>query len=451
MFMHSVELPEHVKAMRIDTPEELRNLNVVGASTAGWDSKVQLNETMDSHGNVILGTANNGANNGEADESPWAKGIKRRCVDDPGVIALREHLKRNNGMTGLEICEPHEVDRAARIFHRDGFVVVRNLLNADQLEMCRAACSRVMGEILAYPGPEGRKYLTESGRLPHRYSFGTSSASRQMLHDPLWASLTELPSITPIIAKIYGSQDYAISGAGGDICLPGAVEYQVLHRDGPPFGDPPKLHRDAWARRIAQANLMGINTKGKELENLSLHMQRRISEACATSGTINFTMIDSTWENGPIRQIPGSHCNVQFPPRSDEEPEWMRLSTLVGVPAGSGIFRDHRAWHGATPNLSNEIRCMPNIEWVAPWAASKHIAQTMPYEIWSKLTPLGQHVCRFVHAPPDVWPAGAGVMHPLSSGRLAAFDRMGGMQSLDSAHKNQVTWEYAPRDFKAKL
>ena len=53
----------------------------------------------------------------------------------------------------------------------------------------------------------------------------------------------------------------------------------------------------------------------------------------------------------PIRQIPGTHTNVQLPPLTGEEPEWMRLSTVVGAPAGSGVFRDHRAWHGATPNL----------------------------------------------------------------------------------------------------
>ena len=81
-------------------------------------------------------------------------------------------------------------------------------------------------------------------------------------------------------------------------------------------------------------------------------------------------MGDLTWENGPIRQIPGSHTNVQMPPASADEcvpplvfcatcgwlqadvacrPEWMRLSTLVGAPAGAGVFRDHRAWHGAPP------------------------------------------------------------------------------------------------------
>ena len=38
---------------------------------------------------------------------------------------------------------------------------------------------------------------------------------------------------------------------------------------------------------------------------------------------------------------------------------------------------------------------------------------------------------RFVHAEPGKWPRGAGVMHPLSNGRLAAFEAMGGA----AAHK----------------
>ena len=34
----------------------------------------------------------------------------------------------------------------------------------------------------------------------------------------------------------------------------------------------------------------------------------------------------------------------------------MKYSTLVGAKAGAAIFRDNRCWHGATPNVSKEIR-----------------------------------------------------------------------------------------------
>ncbi len=31
------------------------------------------------------------------------------------------------------------------------------------------------------------------------------------------------------------------------------------------------------------------------------------------------------FENGPIRQIPGTHTNVQYAPTTGDEPEFMRL------------------------------------------------------------------------------------------------------------------------------
>ena len=93
-----------------------------------------------------------------------------------------------------------------------------------------AGADEVFGEILSYAGADGRAYHTETGRLPHRYSYGTSSSSRQMLHHPAWAMLTELETVCPIIDAMYnpggggggggggGEEDcWAISGAGGDM------------------------------------------------------------------------------------------------------------------------------------------------------------------------------------------------------------------------------------------
>ena len=137
--------------------------------------------------------------------------------------------------------------------------------------------------------------------------------------------------------------------------------------------------------------------------------------------TINFPMSDLTHANGPVRQIPGSHTSQQPAPSPQHEPEWMRLSTLVGAPVGAGVFRDNRAWHGATPNLSEEVRAMPNIEYAAAWIPRETLARTMPHEVWEALSPHAQRLCRFIEAKPGVWPAGACVMHPLASGRTQAF------------------------------
>ena len=114
---------------------------------------------------------------------------------------------------------------------RDGFVVVRDLLDPDTLAMMREASARVLGQILDIPGVDGRKYVTETGRLPHRYSYGTASASRQMLHEPEWAAMVDMPTTTPLLTALFGSDDYWVIGAGGDLCLPGAIEYQTLHSD----------------------------------------------------------------------------------------------------------------------------------------------------------------------------------------------------------------------------
>ena len=91
----------------------------------------------------------------------------------------------------------------------------------------------------------------------------------------------------------------------------------------------------------------------------------------------------------------------------------MRLSTLVGAPAGAGVFRDPRAWHGATPNVSREIRAMPNVEYVAPWVEASAFQPSMPHEIWATLSPHAQRICGRIKTEPGEWPAGAGVMHPL--------------------------------------
>ena len=336
-----------------------------------------------------------------------------RAYDSPEVVELREYLKANNGITGLDICEPHELDRIASVFFRDGFVVVANILSADQLATFREGSSRILREILAYPGTDNRKYVTETGRLPHRYSYGTASASRQLLHDSVWAQMVDLPTTTPILKTLFGSNDYAVIGAGGDLCLPGAIEYQHLHRD----------IQESFAlsdKRLKQATQLGLKFQAETAEQLSLKEQRMVTDFTPPLITINFLMSDLTYENGPIRQIPGTHTSTQEPPPPSAEPPWMRLSTLVGAQAGAAMFRDNRGWHGATPNLSKEIRSLPDVEYGAPWWSSEQIAKTMPFEMWMTLTEHAKHICRFVKAEPNVWPAGAGVMHPLAQGRKDA-------------------------------
>ena len=216
---------------------------------------------------------------------------------DPEVEVLRSHLRQHNGIRGLEICEPDEIKRAARIFHRDGFVVVRDLLNVEQLRRWREDCAQVLADILSISGPGDRKYVTETGRLPHRYSYGTCSASRQMLHHSAWASMIDLPTTAPILAEIFGSSSYRVWGSGGDLCLPGAIEYQHLHSDGQDV-------QYLSAGRIKQAKQLGVELNRDSAGILDdVPTQKLIMEMTPPKVTINFLMCDLTWENGPYVRL----------------------------------------------------------------------------------------------------------------------------------------------------
>ena len=107
----------------------------------------------------------------------------------------------------------------------------------------------------------------------------------------------------------------------------------------------------------------------------------------------------------------------------------MRLSTVCPLPAGSAIIRDARCWHGGTPNLSTEVRAMPNVEYMAPWFRSESIVRAMSHDTWLGLSPHARRISRFVVHDPGEAVVGAGINHPRRAERerireeqLAAMD-----------------------------
>ena len=310
-----------------------------------------------------------------------------RAYDDPGVVALRVRLNRDNGIRGLEVLAPDEVERAALLFHRDGFVVVRDALDPDQLQRMKAATDRALDEILAVDPTCA--VGGGAGGLPHRYSFGATSASRHMMHVDEWVDLIDLPTTTPILTAIFDSPSYVVIGGGGDVALPGAIEYQGLHSD------------NTWTEPHDPTGR--ITTRDLPIPAV----------------TINFAMVDLTQENGPTRQIPGTQSSRHPIPNLLDEPEWMKLSTVCPAPAGSAIFRDVRCWHGGTPNLSREVRAAPNIEYFAPWFRSEAIVRSMPYEQWRRLSLHGRRISRYIACGPGETVVGAGYVHPRARMREA--------------------------------
>jgi ectoine hydroxylase-related dioxygenase (phytanoyl-CoA dioxygenase family) len=201
-----------------------------------------------------------------------------------------------------------------------------------------------------------------------------------MLHVPEFAQLVDLPTVTPILKEIFGNEEYIVRGSRGDFNLPGAV-WQALHAD-------------VWKEWL-------IDTAPTEYPDSGRLNYRDLP---VFSVVINFNVIDIHALNAPIRQIPMTQHSQRPIPELDDEPLWMKRSTLCPAAAGSAIFRDPRAWHGGTPNLSNETRCMPNVEYYASWYRyrdhTQQMVTSMPREIYDQLSDFGQKLCREVVAAP---------------------------------------------------
>ena len=288
------------------------------------------------------------------------------ATESPEVAALRARLEADNGIKGLEILTPKDTAHAIKLFRRDGFVVVADVLDSAQIDFLGKGCDAVVGEILALD--QGRV----GNRGSHRYSFGGSSLTRSQLHRAEWQMLLDIPVVTDLVTAIFESPDYVLRAASGDFCLPGAVEYQRLHSD----------VRD-WA-------------SGGATPFSAFHDPRRqltVRDLPCPYICVNFLPQAVTRLNGPTRQIPGTqHSRVPIPGLADE-PEWMRLSTVCPAPAGAVMIRDVRAWHGGTPNISSSTRAIPNLEFYAPWFREP-IVPGISYRDFKKLSERAQRLVR---------------------------------------------------------
>lgn len=292
----------------------------------------------------------------------------------PDIAELRAHLEANNGIKGLEIFRPTEIAEAVRVFRRDGFVVIADALDSERTEFLAKGCQEVIDEILALD--EARA----GNRGSHRYSFGGSSLTRSQLHRPEWQMMLQLPLVDQVVSAIFGSPDYALRAASGDFCLPGAVEYQPLHSDVRDWVDGKRTPFSSFFDPTGEVTIRDLPCP----------------YVC-----VNFLPQEVTRLNGPTRQIPGTQKSRTPIPSLAEESEWMRLSTVCPAPAGAIMIRDVRAWHGGTPNISDAVRSIPNLEFYAPWF-HEPIVPGIAHADWLKLSERGRYLSRFCVADSGV-------------------------------------------------
>ena len=236
--------------------------------------------------------------------------------DSPEVVALREQLRAEAGIKGLELVDPSEpnfAQRAAALFHRDGFVLVKDALDEERQRTIKRGCDKVIRELLA------RDPQRIGNRGSHRYSFGSSPAFFGCAAE--WSVLIDPPVVLEVVEAIFQSPLFRCSGYGGDFVIPGCTEYQHLHRDMADYLNDPSGRldfRDMPCARIAVNYPTAV-----------------VPESGGAAHTVY---------NGATRQIPGTQMSKQPIPSLDEEPKWMKLSTTAPAPAGCAMLRDVRAW-----------------------------------------------------------------------------------------------------------
>lgn len=253
-------------------------------------------------------------------------------------------------MLQVELLDYTDVERAAKIFHRDGFVAISGALTPAQLQRAQAGAQRVIDE------QTRETALEKANRGFARYSFGN-----QIQH-PEWQMLIDLPTTLPILDHIWNSSAYRCMGVGGDYSVPGA-KIQHLHSDiGESILDP-----------TGQVTIHDVPTPFI---------------------VINFLMVDFTKANGAIRFVPGTQRSRLPAPSLEEEPEWMRNCHLC-APAGTAVIRDVRCWHAGTANTSDQLRPMTSVGYLAPWFCGVS-PEPLSRATYNTLSPRAQQLCRWM-------------------------------------------------------
>lgn len=298
---------------------------------------------------------------------------------DQRVIELRQTLREQQGIEGLVLFEPNDLVGIRSAFLRDGFAMVQNMLDPDAVARLHAGCLRVIREILE------RDPLARGNRGSHRYSFGSVSRTGAQLHQAEWVELLQLPALNLIIEHIFGGPDFIVRSGGGDFCLPGAIDYQPLHSD------------------MSDQRQIQLGSNKTLLIGSFSDPSQKMTYRDLPCPYISCNFLTTGWhaENGPIRQIPGTQNSRAPMPDLENEPAWMKASRVYPAPAGSVILRDVRAWHGGTPNVSEEVRAIPNVEFFAPWYREPFV-KSLPRALFHTLPSDVQSRCRFIVEDVDV-------------------------------------------------
>lgn len=228
------------------------------------------------------------------------------------------------------------VERAAQIFKEFRVVILQNLFS-------QGVTDTVWDSLRDLHQKWGAKYDTErdGNRLPGRYDMGSAYNTAHLAHLPGYLEAFDefvQKGGVELLEKLGG---YKFVGGQGTLCLAHTDNYQPLHSD----------FKKAW------------------------HPSMDEEPGHSPCLDLMFTVHPLTSENGAMRIIPGQPSvdktyrqeRTGQPPKVDEESESSKRSQLHPLPAGCGILRDIRVWHGGVPNTTDEDRHIPVLQFYSNW------------------------------------------------------------------------------------
>ena len=278
----------------------------------------------------------------------------------------------------------NKLEQASVEVYQKGYTLLEQAIDFPLCDALLASSKDILSQVKdKHPHFKGNRGLK-------RYSLGSLAQSGSWLYLRPWVDLMNTPIIHHFLQVFFSSNHYSIKGGGGDVCLPGCTDYQPLHAD----------ISEAWPMR---------NTVTGELFTYGSFYDPRgslkLTDLPCPYLILNIVVQDLTPENGPMRIIPKTHTTPRPAPSLEEEEINFKKSTLAGVKKGTLIIRDARTWHGGTPNISKEIRSLPNLEVFAPWYREPFVP-SFPEELLEHMSKEASHALRFVTGPKEKIPLG---------------------------------------------
>ncbi len=206
----------------------------------------------------------------------------------------------------LNACECESLDR-------HGFLVLREMMDADALTSFRQVHERLMS--LKYPDPS-RPTPPVAGHDSWHHEPGTRRLADLVSEDPLYDRAYTNPRLLSAVARLFG-RDFQLHSINARDALPGEG-HQGFHRDGPNPAGACHFVNSAWL------------------------------------------LDDFTASNGATRVIPGSFLHRDLP---ESPPAPHPGEVLITAPAGSVIVFRSDLLHAGTANRSGFMRRVFHVFW----------------------------------------------------------------------------------------